>query len=347
MGRLARDHHRTLLTVLAALALVGGTYLVISRFIGADFGETLRRTDPRWLPICLAGEAAAYLGYIVGYREIARLDDGPLLDYRVVGEVVGIGFGADVLASAGAPAVDYWALTRAGVGRDEALARVLALNTFKFLIFALLAAGSGVIVLAGLGHGAPTEMAVAWIALTTFCIGAAMIVSRFHVATPQATERGRGLRGLEHLLAYFAREGVADTFAGLSYVGHLISRADRYPLVFLAFPLYWAGDIACLWAGVTAVGAHPDGPSLMLAYATGYVASVLPLPAGGSGSTEAGLGFALHASGIPLAQALLGVAVFRLFNFWLPLLPAAAMLPRVRRVDAELRGAASMGITAS
>jgi uncharacterized membrane protein YbhN (UPF0104 family) len=74
---------------------------------------------------------------------------------------------------------------------------------------------------------------------------------------------------------------------------------------------------------------------------------VLPLPAGGSGSTEAGLGFALHASGIPLAQALLGVAAFRLFNFWLPMLPAVTLLTRVRRVDAELRGAASTGITAS
>jgi uncharacterized membrane protein YbhN (UPF0104 family) len=50
--------------------------------------------------------------------------------------------------------------------------------------------------------------------------------------------------------------------------------------------------------------------------------------------------YALHAVGVPLAPALLGVAVYRLVNFWLPILPATAVLPTLRRIEAQLRAAA-------
>jgi hypothetical protein len=39
----------------------------------------------------------------------------------------------------------------------------------------------------------------------------------------------------------------------------------------------------------------------------------------------------LVSSGAPFPGAVLGVAVYRLFNLWLPLVPAFAVLPVVRR----------------
>ena len=39
----------------------------------------------------------------------------------------------------------------------------------------------------------------------------------------------------------------------------------------------------------------------------------------------------LLAAGAPLAGAILGVIAYRVFNLWLPLLPAVAALPAVRR----------------
>jgi uncharacterized membrane protein YbhN (UPF0104 family) len=39
----------------------------------------------------------------------------------------------------------------------------------------------------------------------------------------------------------------------------------------------------------------------------------------------------LVASGSPFAGAILGVIAYRVFNLWLPLLPAAAALPHLRR----------------
>jgi hypothetical protein len=51
---------------------------------------------------------------------------------------------------------------------------------------------------------------------------------------------------------------------------------------------------------------------------SGYVATALPLPGGGSGGIEAALAFSLHAVGVPLAPALLGVLVYRFFHLLAP-----------------------------
>ena len=61
------------------------------------------------------------------------------------------------------------------------------------------------------------------------------------------------------------------------------------------------------------------------------------LPAGGAGLVEIALTFALHWVGFPFVRALLGVVVYRLFNLWLPILPALATLPAVNELRAELR----------
>ena len=42
--------------------------------------------------------------------------------------------------------------------------------------------------------------------------------------------------------------------------------------------------------------------------------------------------FALVWVGLPLAPALAGVLVYRLFNFWLPIVPALAFLPTVKQL---------------
>ena len=53
------------------------------------------------------------------------------------------------------------------------------------------------------------------------------------------------------------------------------------------------------------------------------------LPAGGAGVVEIALTFALNWFGFPFVRALLGVVVYRLFNLWLPIVPAMAVLPSV------------------
>jgi uncharacterized membrane protein YbhN (UPF0104 family) len=69
----------------------------------------------------------------------------------------------------------------------------------------------------------------------------------------------------------------------------------------------------------------------LIGYGTGYALTRRTLPLGGAGSVEALVSFALAWTGVPLAKAVLAVFAYRLFNLWLPLLPAAVGLHHLKR----------------
>ena len=37
--------------------------------------------DPKWLVICVGGQIAGYLGYVLALRNVARVDGGPHLSF--------------------------------------------------------------------------------------------------------------------------------------------------------------------------------------------------------------------------------------------------------------------------
>jgi uncharacterized membrane protein YbhN (UPF0104 family) len=78
-------------------------------------------------------------------------------------------------------------------------------------------------------------------------------------------------------------------------------------------------------------GATPTLPAIVLAHAVGYVLTRRTLPFAGAGIVEVLMPLTLVAAGAPFAGAVLGVIVYRVFNLWLPLVPALAALPSVRR----------------
>ena len=56
------------------------------------------------------------------------------------------------------------------------------------------------------------------------------------------------------------------------------------------------------------------------------------LPVGGAGFVEIALTLSLVGLGLHSAPALLGVVVYRLFNFWLPIVAALALIPTIREL---------------
>lgn len=313
----------------------------------ASLAEAIRDADWRWVPVCVAGEVLAYAGYILAYRDLARVDGGPTLGYRLITRVVATSFGAYVLSSVAGPAVDFWALRRAGARRNDAVVRILAMNTLKFGVFGAAAALAATALLLGAGDGVPLAMALPWIVLVSVCVVLAAWLSgpgfgSGIAAQPTDHDHSQcGLRVFEHCVHYVAREGVYDAVRGVRYVRHVLAQPLRYPAGVLGYPLYWAGDILCLWGGLRAFGGHIGIAGLVLAYATGYAITILPLPGGGTGGVEAATTYALHVLGVPLAPALLGVVLYRLVNFWLPIVPALATLPTLRRLEAQLRADAA------
>src|SRR5205823_9580293 len=128
-----------------------------------------------------------------------------------------------------------------------------------------------------------------------------------------------------------------QVYDGLRAIGLLFSLA-RKPvtggLALAGISLYWVGDIFCLWAALHVFYAHtPPVAQLLVGYATGYALTRRTLPLGGAGVVEALLPFALGWVAIARAPAILAVAAYRVINLWLPLIPALAGIPSLRRLE--------------
>lgn len=339
------DRKKALLSVVVGLLLVVAAVAGIGQITSFHrMVHALRQADTKWFAVCLGGEILAYVGFIAAYRDVARVDDGPIFPLWTATRVVAIGFGAYALGtSAGSLGLDYWALHRAGETPQAALRRVLGLNTVEWMILGIYACVAAVIIAAGTGS-APWPMVLAWLIAVPACIVAAAWVSSPRRSDRLTSLAGRSVR-LERSpqtwlpwLWQGGRAVVSASIGGVVLVRHLLVKWRTHLGGVFGFALFWAGDITTLYAALRAFEVHPPLPALVLAYSTAYVVTMLPLPAGGSGGIEAGLAFSLHAVGIPLAEALVATLVYRFFTLWLPILPAALAATQVRALDRELPG---------
>lgn len=78
----------------------------------------------------------------------------------------------------------------------------------------------------------------------------------------------------------------------------------------------WIADVACLAFACYAIGVHPGFAGLMVAYAAGKaVGSAVPLLPGGIGVVDAVLVPALTSAGMPLADAITAVIIYRVVSY--------------------------------
>jgi uncharacterized protein (TIRG00374 family) len=344
------DAKRALITILVAVILAVGAFSLIGKFASFhEIVEALEAANRQWFPICLAGLVCAYAGYIAGYREVARMHGGPRLPIWTVTRIVGIGFGANVLGSAaGGLAVDFWALRRAGASTHDSARRVLGFNTLEWGLLGAFAAVASMFVLAGRGSGAPLGMTLGWLVVVPVCVMlAAFVSSPKRAGRLSHAEAVKKEEGSKTYVWTTLKKALADGIGGVVVVRHLVLNPREHPSAILGFAVYWFGHLLTLYAALRAfTQSSVVLAALVLAFATGYVATALPLPGGGSGGIEAALAFSLHAVGVPLAPALLAALVYRFFTFWLPLLPALALLPSVKQLNDELPHFARQGATA-
>jgi uncharacterized membrane protein YbhN (UPF0104 family) len=319
-GWLARQlgrPYRLVALVCAAAILSVGALIGLAATVGFD--EVWRKAIyPHWywLPIAVAGEAVAYLGYILAYREVARAERGPELAVPRVAALVATGFG--VFIQGGGFALDRAALERAGLSKEEARERVLGLATLEYAVLAPATLVASAFLLAEKGGSIDPSMTLPWVIGVP--LGAALT-----------------LLALRHRKAFDGKGWRSHVFRSLCAIQlllRLLRRPTRAAVALAGISLYWLGDIFCLWAALHAFYAHtpPVGP-LLVAYATGYALTRRALPLGGAGVVEALLPFALGAVAIQRAPAVLAVAGYRLINLWLPMLPALAGIPALRRLE--------------
>jgi uncharacterized membrane protein YbhN (UPF0104 family) len=324
---------KPLLVVLVAAGATVATALVLASYAGWPHVVhlTTERHSWGWLAVCFVGELVAYVGYALTIRDMARVDDGPEMDIGVSAKTVVAGFGVFAATrSSGGFAVDYWAFRRAGAGKRDALQRVLALG---FLEYAVL--GTAALVASALLYLRLDGHASNGVTLPSLTI-IPLFVAAFWLTSPMRLQRfSRHARDAGRV-----KKGFANAVAGAGTVRRLLLSPREHGLGVAGNTLYWAGDILCLWAALQLVGGrHITLSALVLAYSSGYVLTRRALPAGGAGVVEVALTFALVGMGVRFGPALVGVLIYRLFNFWLPIVPALVLLPSIRQLRARFQTA--------
>jgi uncharacterized protein (TIRG00374 family) len=81
----------------------------------------------------------------------------------------------------------------------------------------------------------------------------------------------------------------------------------------------WLLDAAALWLFIAAFGHHTKIVGLLVSYSLAQVLAAIPITPGGLGVVEATLTATLVGFGVPKGTAVLGVILWRLFEFWLPI----------------------------
>jgi uncharacterized membrane protein YbhN (UPF0104 family) len=307
--------HRVAALVAVAVVLAVGTTIVVVLVAGLGrVAHRLAGAHWQWLGVALGAEAAAYFGYVFAYRAVACAERGAELRLPHAAALVATGFGVFVLA--GGFFLDEAALRRAGLTAREARERVLGLGALEYVVLAPAAAvAAGVMFFR---DGVSPGLTLPWLIGVPLGLGVA-------VAALLVRKRRGGGRGW--------RAAVDHALSALALIARMAVRPREHWQAFAGITLYWVGDIACLWAALHVFFAEmPPFSHLVLGYATGYALTRRTLPLGGAGIVEALLPFSLSWVGIGLAPAVLAVTAYRTVNLWLPVVPALAGLPTLRRL---------------
>lgn len=302
-------------TSLAAMVAFLAALAVMSTIAGwSDVEARVVATLSFWFAIAFGAQAVAFCAYVLAYRAVASVEGGRRLPIREAVELVAVGFGA-FLAKGGA-ALDSDALRGRGESKHEGEIRVLALDALEHAPLAPAACASAIALLAEGRRKPGLDFTIPWAALVP--IGAVVAV-----LAVRRRDRFTGERGW--------RGKLGDVLEGIHVFFRLAAEWRRYWPGFVGASAYWAGDVVCLWASLKPFAAAPPFAGVILAHAVGYVLTRRTLPLAGAGIVEVLMPLTLAASGAPFSGAILGVFVYRIFNLWLPLVPAALALPRLRR----------------
>jgi uncharacterized membrane protein YbhN (UPF0104 family) len=311
-----------ILALVLSLALELGAVAGLVYWVGwPHIWHALAVENAEWFALCAAGQLVAYFGYTLALKAVACVDRGVRLDLALSFMIVSIGFAPIFSANTGGGfSIDLVTLREAGMSRTRAFCRVLALSELEYAVLAPAVAVVGVLLVLGIGGSAPADVALPWLAVVPGGLVAAWLTSprRSDWARVSASD-GRIRRGFGHVVA------------SLTILRSLLFDPRRYGHAFAGAALYWIGDMVTLWAALRVFDVRLSIPVLVLAYGTGWALTRRSLPLGGPGVVEILLAWVLTWFHVPFAAAASGVVAYRLFNFWLALVPAAAVLPFARR----------------
>ena len=322
----AAPHAVSRRTVVLGVALVVVLAIGLVLLLGKAAGyqqvlDALESASTPWLIACFVLEVLSYAGYVVALRAVVAMDDGPRFGPLIATRVWLASIGATRIVSpagAGGLAIIYWLLRRARMSAGAAISRVLGFNILVFALFGVWAFAAALVLLLSVGGDVPLAMELPWL----------IAIPVFAAAGLWISQGARGQRIAGDTSHGWARKTLAAAVRGIIVARRTLEPGRVNMPAVAGAVVYWAADVACLWAALRAIGAEVSLTGVALAYATAYIALLFPLPTGGYGAIDAAATFTLTVLGLPLAEAVVGVVVWRFFNFWLPTIPGLIELGR-------------------
>ena len=291
--------------------------------------DRVERGDPVWLAVGAGAEIVSFGGYVV-LTYVVHRPRAPRLDWAIATELTLAGVVATRVFSAGGAggiAFTGWALHRLGMGVRVAARQLTAFMIVLYSVYIAALFIGGIVVVTGVLPDVPTLLGV----IATAVGGLVTVLAFAVVRIPGDLERRVG--GLAQRKGWVGRLAarlatvpqVAGTGARLA-----LSIVRKQPTALLWSLVWWAFDVATLWATFHAFGEPPATGTLVLCYFLGQMGNLLPLP-GGVGGAEGGMVGAFAASGVDAGLALLAVVSYQLISTYLPALPGLASYLDLRR----------------
>ncbi len=340
---LLQDRRRLATGLLALVLIVVAIYVLFPAVVGLD--DALERFGDAtwyWIVLAVVFTIASFGAYVALFRGIlGGTTDSELrrrLDARASYQITMAGLAATRIfsaAGAGGIALTYWALRRAGMERRRAACRMVAFLATLYLVYLLALVVFGVLLRVGV---LPGENPVGGTIVPAALAFAALVVIGLLALIPGDVERRlQRIRRHPRMSRVAARlaTGPATVATGIRTAIDYVRRPRRGALAFGGAVGFWGANIAVLWASFEAFGGDVPFAVLVQGFFVGMAANLIPSPAGGVGTVDAGMIAAFLLFGLPSALVFPAVLVYRVMAFWLPIPPGIVAYFQLRRTAAR------------
>jgi uncharacterized protein (TIRG00374 family) len=338
------DRRRLALVGAGMLLAVGAIYVLLPQLVGLDEAyDRLGKAVWYWLVIAVAFMVASFAAYVALFRGVlggTRADEvRRRLDLSASYQITVAGFAAARIFSAGGAAgiaLTYWALRKAGMERRQGACRMVAFIVLLYTLYLLALLIFGVLLRTGVLPGpAPFGGTIVPASIAGILLAAVGLIAFIPGDVERRLRRLSGdHRRIGRLLGRLAT-GPATMATGVRTAIDYLRHPRRGALAVAGAIGYWAAQIGILWASFEAFDGDVAFAVLVQGFFVGMIANLLPSPAGGVGTIDAGMIGAFLLFGQPAEIVFPAVLAYRTIAFWLPIPPGVVATFQLRRTVAE------------
>jgi putative heme transporter len=335
---LLQDRRKLFAGLSLFILIIVAIYVVFPRLVGLD--DALRKLDDAvwyWVAIAIAFNVAAFGAYVALFRGVlggTRDDDvHRRLDLRASYMITMAGLAATRIfsaAGAGGIVLSYWALRKAGMTRRRAACRMVAFLVLTYGVYTIALVIFGILLRTHVLPGdAPFGGTVVPAAVSACAIAIFLLIALIPEDVERRIQRYAGGYRRTRYLTRFAK-GPATVASGVRTAIFYVRSPRRGALALGGAVGFWAANIGVLWASFEAFGGDVPVAVLVQGFFVGMAANLIPSPAGGVGSVDAGMIAAFVLFGIDEATVFPAVLCYRVIAFWLPIPPGIVAFFQLR-----------------